>query len=211
LSQANRSHRPLQRKPSEPTLASKTLSTASLAALSRPRATGYPFSARVPSARPFAGRFVGCSRRFLGLASSRSVCRRNTRITDAGRSTTTSFAEPDCRQRIGERRQAVAQHRQARRTRCTLHHPTFPCTNHRPPLLHPTLAWAVALRGRSRSSWKTRHSAQALVRVTVTGLWTWSRTTLASHLSLLPRPLVTLGGRASTNVLQPLRRRPTHL
>jgi hypothetical protein len=151
LIQADLFHRPPQQKPSEPTPDLKTLSTASLAVLSRPKATGFPSHARVPSARPFAGISDGYSHRSLGLASSQSVCRRITKTTDAGRLTTTLSAEPSCRQRIGEHRQAVAQHQQARRTRHTLRR-TFLCTNHQPPRLHPILGRCDALRGRSRSS-----------------------------------------------------------
>jgi len=58
-SRANSFYRPPQRKPSEPTQASKTLYTASLAALSRLKVTGSPSHARAPSAQPSAGTSVG--------------------------------------------------------------------------------------------------------------------------------------------------------
>ena len=208
--EANSFCRQPQRKQSELTLASKTLYTASLAALSRLKATGSPSHARVPSVRPSAGTYAGYLLRSLGQASSQSVCRRTTKTTDAGRSTATSSAEPSCRQRTGEPRRVVAQHPQARRTRRTLHR-TFPCTNHRPRPQRPTLATRDVLRGRSRSSRTIRRSAQALARVFAAGLSTWSPMNPTSLPSHLPRPPVILGGQASTDVPQLPRRRATHL
>lgn len=209
-SRANSFSRPPQRKPSELTQASKTLSTASRAARSRLKATGSPSHARAPSARPSAGTSDGCLRRSLGHTSSQSVCRRTTKTTDAGRSTAILFAGPSYRQRAGEPRQAVAQHLQVSRTGRTLHR-TFPCTNHRPPPQHPTLARRDALRGRSRSSRTIRRSAQAPARAIAAGLSIWSPTNPTSLPSRPRRPPIILGGQASTNVLQLLQRRATHL
>ena len=169
--QANSFCRQPQRKPSELTQASKTLYTASLAALSRLKATGSPSHVRVPSVRPSAGTYAGYLLRSLGQASSQSVCRRTTKTTDAGRSTATSSAEPSYKQRTGESRRVVAQHLQVRRNRRTLRR-TFPCTNHRPQPQHPILVTCDALRGRSRSSRTIRRSAQALARVFAAGLST---------------------------------------
>ena len=142
--------------------------------------------------------------------SSQSVCRRTTKTTDAGRSTAILFAGPSYRQRAGKPRQAVAQHLQVSRTGRTLHR-TFPCTNHRPPPQHPTLARRDAFRGRTRSSRTIRRSVQALVRAIAVGLPTWSPTNPTSLPSHPRRPPIILDGQASTSVLQLLRRQATHL